>query len=54
MRHASLALLLLAAGVQAHDGHGLGGDAHWHAVDAVGFVGAAVAVAAVWWLGRRK
>lgn len=45
--------LLTSALAQAHDGHGLSG-AHWHATDSLGFVIAALAAAAGWWLVRRK
>ncbi len=38
----------------AHDGHGLGNGAHWHASDSAGFVLLAVAVAAGIWWTRRK
>ncbi len=38
----------------AHEGHGLAGTAHWHATDTLGFIGAAVVAAAVWFIGRRK
>ena len=41
----------------AHEGHGMGNDAHWHASDTLGFVlvaaVAAVAAAGIWW-SRRK
>jgi len=37
----------------AHDGHGLGADAHWHATDSWGFVALAVIGAALWF-SRRK
>jgi hypothetical protein len=54
MKHAlTLSALSWALAAQAHEGHGLQG-AHWHATDVVGFVAAAVAVAAVlWWRGRK-
>lgn len=35
----------------AHDGHGLSGG-HWHATDAWGLVGLALALAAAVWLTR--
>jgi hypothetical protein len=38
---------------QAHEGHGIAQAVHWHVADAVGLVVAAVAVATVWWLGRK-
>ncbi|MBL0085781.1 MAG: hypothetical protein IPP44_03530 [Ideonella sp.] len=44
----------LPAWVQAHEGHGLGSGSHWHATDALGFVAAALVVAAIVWLMRRK
>jgi hypothetical protein len=37
----------------AHDGHGLGGSAHWHATDALGFVIAAALVAAAIYFGKK-
>jgi hypothetical protein len=37
----------------AHDGHGLGGSAHWHATDALGFVVAAALVAAAVYFGKK-
>ena len=43
---------LLCATAQAHEGHGLPGMAHWHGTDALGFVGALVGAAAVWFKGR--
>ena len=50
---------LLAAGAsplmaRAHEGHGMPGASHWHATDAAAFAVAAVAVAVVLWLGRKK
>ena len=39
---------------QAHEGHGLPGAAHWHASDALLYLGVAVAVAAGLWFTRRK
>ena len=47
-------LALLSGLAQAHTGHGLPGSAHWHASDALLFLGAAVAAAAGFWLNRRK
>ena len=41
-------------GAHAHEGHGLGGSAHWHATDVLGFVGVGLVVAAAWFLGRGK
>ncbi len=43
---------LLALPAWAHEGHGLPGMAHWHGTDALGFVGALVVAAAVWFKGR--
>jgi hypothetical protein len=37
----------------AHDGHGLGGSAHWHATDALGFVIAAALVAVAVYFGKK-
>jgi hypothetical protein len=48
---ASLALLGSSSAL-AHDGHGLFGG-HWHATDLLGFLAAAVGVAAVAWFGRK-
>ena len=48
----TLTLAHLGTAAWAHDGHGLGG-AHWHATDALGFVGVAALVALSWWLGRK-
>ena len=39
---------------RAHEGHGLPGASHWHATDAAACAIAAVAVALVLWLGRKK
>ena len=40
---------LASVSAQAHDGHGLLGS-HWHATDALGFIGIALlVVAAIWW-----
>ncbi len=45
----STALACAALPALAHDGHGLFGS-HWHATDALGFVGAIAAAAlALWW-----
>jgi hypothetical protein len=35
----------IGAAAFAHDGHGLGASAHWHATDALGFVIAAALLA---------
>ena len=37
----------------AHDGHGLGGSAHWHATDVLGFVVAAALVAVAVYFGKK-
>jgi hypothetical protein len=37
----------------AHDGHGLGGSAHWHATDALGFVVAAALVAVAVYFAKK-
>ena len=48
----ALSALLAALPALAHEGHGLFGS-HWHATDALGFVGAAAAAAlAIWWLKK--
>ena len=54
MRRLALAPLLasLAAGVQAHSGHGVQQASHWHASDSVGFLMVAALVALVIWLSR--
>mgnify|MGYP001609321547 CR=1 FL=1 len=55
MKQSLLAGLVLAAGLaQAHTGHGLPGSAHWHASDALLYLGLAVAAAAGLWLNRRQ
>lgn len=41
-----------AATAQAHGGHGIGHEAHWHASDAWGFLLAGLVVAALLWFGR--
>jgi hypothetical protein len=54
----NLAFLLSGAathfGALAHEGHGLPGSAHWHATDALGFVGLAVVAVAVWYINKMK
>jgi hypothetical protein len=47
---------LLAHGwAQAHEGHGLPGQSHWHASDLLGFVLALLVVAGMaWWGGRGR
>lgn len=37
---------------QAHDGHGLFGS-HWHATDALGFVGVAALIGLAVWMSRK-
>ena len=37
----------------AHDGHGLGTSAHWHATDVLGFVVAAAVLAVAIYLGKK-
>ncbi len=37
----------------AHDGHGLGASAHWHATDALGFVIAAALLAVAVYFGKK-
>jgi len=43
----------IGAASLAHDGHGLGGSAHWHATDAIGFVIAAALVAVAVYFGKK-
>jgi len=47
-------LALWAGLARAHTGHGLPGSAHWHASDALLYLGVAVVAAAGVWLNRRK
>ena len=54
MKHWLASLWAWIGVAQAHEGHGMAEAVHWHAVDAIGFVVAGIAVAAVWWLGRNK
>ncbi|MCV0437293.1 MAG: hypothetical protein K5880_01570 [Hydrogenophaga sp.] len=45
---------LSATSALAHEGHGLFGS-HWHATDALGFIGAAAVIAlAIWFTSGRK
>lgn len=49
--------ILLAAALSslpalAHEGHGLFGS-HWHATDALGFVGVAALIGLAIWLSRK-
>ena len=46
------ALLHMATPALAHDGHGLPGASHWHAIDTWGFVGMAVALVVSIWLSH--
>jgi hypothetical protein len=51
-----LALMLtstIATAALAHDGHSLGGSAHWHTTDALGFVVAAALVAVAVYFGKK-
>jgi hypothetical protein len=45
-------LAMTALTTHAHDGHGLFGS-HWHATDALGFVGVAALVGVAIWLSRK-
>jgi len=45
---ALLSTALFAAPALAHEGHGLLGS-HWHATDALGFIGVAAVIALVVW-----
>ena len=52
----TISLMLVSAigtAALAHDGHGLGGSAHWHATDALGFVVAAALIAAAFYFGQK-
>ena len=50
--------LLLASALplfaQAHSGHGLPGESHWHPTDAWGFAALAIVAGVALWLQRRK
>ncbi len=46
--------LLLAGAAQAHPGHGMPGNFHWHATDAFGLALVVAAAAGAWWWVRRK
>jgi len=55
--HKHLTPLALLAGsglASAHETHGLTGASHWHATDALMFVGLGAVVAVSLWLARRK
>jgi len=45
-------LSLAAAPALAHEGHGMSSGGHWHATDAWGLVGLAIALAVAVWLAR--
>ena len=55
MKHLSVLIPLAGTSLaHAHSGHGLPGSAHWHASDAVFFIGLALVVGlAITWLVRR-
>ncbi len=54
MKKISLMLTsVIATAAIAHDGHGLGGSAHWHASDTLGFVVAAALIAVAFFFGRK-
>ena len=44
---------VIATAAIAHDDHGLGGSAHWHATDALGFLVAAALVAMAFYFGKK-
>jgi hypothetical protein len=48
-------MLMSAIGTAAfaHDGHGLGISAHWHATDTLGFVVAAALIAVAFYFGKK-
>ena len=48
------ALIFCASLVQAHEGHGLPGTAHWHANDALLVMLLAAVAGAGLWLNRKK
>lgn len=53
MKHLfTLAALLASLPSLAHEGHGLLGS-HWHATDALGFVGVAVLIGLAIWMSRK-
>jgi hypothetical protein len=51
-RLTALAAALSSLPALAHEGHGLFGS-HWHATDALGFVGVALLVGIAVWLSRK-
>ena len=55
IKHLSALAWLAGSGLAAaHEGHGLPGASHWHAGDALLFVGLGAVVALSLWLARRK
>jgi hypothetical protein len=53
MKHTiALVAALAALPALAHDGHGLLGS-HWHATDAMGYVGVAALIGVALWLSRK-
>ena len=48
----AMPLLALAAGAQAHPGHGASEPWHWHATDTSGFLMVAVLAGLAIWLSR--
>lgn len=56
MPRQAIAFLLLAASspAWAHGGHGLPGESHWHAADALGFaIALGLGIAGAWWFSGR-
>ncbi len=51
-RLTALVTTLTALPVFAHEGHGLFGS-HWHATDAMGFVGVAALIGLAIWMSRK-
>jgi len=52
----SIAVYVASAGASAafaHDGHGMGGGAHWHATDVWGFVVVGALSALAVWISRK-
>ncbi|MBI3368697.1 MAG: hypothetical protein HY021_09735 [Burkholderiales bacterium] len=47
------ALLCCSASVLAHSGHGMPGEVHWHASDALVLLAVAAAIGLGLWLSRR-
>jgi hypothetical protein len=53
-RLAALPLTLLtSAAAQAHEGHGLPGTSHWHAIDASSLAVVAIFFVGLWLLGKK-